>query len=342
MRTMKIGVVVWAAVLATVLHPFDARVLAAEPWVVYDGSDGPGKGKHIVLIAGDEEYRSEEGLPQLGRILARHHGFRCTVLFPIDPRDGTISPECRTNIPGLAALKTADLAIVLLRFRDLPDGQMRHIVEYCDAGKPLIGLRTATHAFKIPAGATYSRYSFDSKDPEWTGGFGRRILGETWISHHGAHKKESTRGAIAPGAQGDPIVKGCEDIWGPSDVYTVRLPLPGDSRPLVLGQVLEGMSHGDRALAGPKNDPMMPVAWTRTYPGASGQTGRVFATTLGASTDLSSAGLRRLIVNAAYWCLGMEGQIPARANVDLVGEYRPSPYGFGGHVKGMKPGDHAW
>src|SRR6202045_5046709 len=92
-----------------------------QPWVVYEGSDGPGKGKHIVLISGDEEYRSEEALPQLAKLLAKHHGFKCTVLFAIDPKDGTINPNQNDNIPGLEALETADLMIIFTRFRNLPD-----------------------------------------------------------------------------------------------------------------------------------------------------------------------------------------------------------------------------
>src|SRR5437764_7811573 len=110
---------------------------AQDQWVVYEGKDGPGKGKHIVLVSGDEEYRSEEALPQLGKILAQHHGFKCTVLFPIDPADGTIHPN-KSNIPGLEALKTADLMILALRFRDLPDEQMKYIADYVDSGKPII------------------------------------------------------------------------------------------------------------------------------------------------------------------------------------------------------------
>src|SRR5262249_4572794 len=126
-----------------------AGARAADPWVVYDGFDGPGKGKHIVLVSGDEEYRSEEMLPQLARILARHHGFKCTVLFAIDPKDGTINPNTNNNIPGLEALQTADLLVLFTRFRNLPDEQMKHLVEYIESGKPIIGLRTATHAFKL-------------------------------------------------------------------------------------------------------------------------------------------------------------------------------------------------
>src|SRR5687767_7322702 len=97
---------------------FSFALQAADPWVVYEGAEGPGKGKHIVLISGDEEYRSEEALPQLGKILAKHHGFKCTVLFPI-AADGTIDPNV-SNIPGLQALESADLMVIFTRFRDLP------------------------------------------------------------------------------------------------------------------------------------------------------------------------------------------------------------------------------
>lgn len=311
-----------------------------DPWVVYEGEKGPGKGKHIVLVSGDEEYRSEEALPQLGKILARHHGFKCTVLFAIDPETGTIDPINQNNIPGLEALRTADLMVIFTRFRDLPDAQMKHIVDYLESGRPVIGMRTATHAFRIKKGKTYSHFSDNNSSKEWEGGFGRQVLGERWAGHHGAHKQQSTRGVIAPGMEDHPILRGVEDIWGPTDVYGVRLPLPGDSKPMVLGQVLEGMDPGDKPVAGKKNDPMMPIAWTKTYTGAKGKTARVFTTTMGASTDLESAGLRRLLVNACYWAVGLEDRIPAKSRVDVVGEYRPRPYGFRGAQKGVKPSDH--
>ena len=95
--------------------------------VVYEGAKGPGKGKHVVLVSGDEEYRSEQALTQIGRILAKHHGFKCTVLFAIDPQTGMINPRVRDNIPGLETLKTADLMVVFTRWRILPDSQMKHI-----------------------------------------------------------------------------------------------------------------------------------------------------------------------------------------------------------------------
>jgi hypothetical protein len=313
---------------------------AADPWVVYEGGDGPGKGKHVVLVSGDEEYRSEEALPQLAKILARHHGFKCTVLFAIDPKDGTINPNKNDNIPGLEALKSADLMVIFTRWRNLPDEQMKYIVDYVESGRPILGMRTATHAFDLRGKSKYADYSYQKAHG---GGFGKKVLGETWVSHHGLHKSQSTRGIIAPDAAGHPILRGIQDgeIWGPTDVYGVHLPLPGDSKPLVLGQVLRGMQPTDKAVAGPKNDPMMPIAWTKTYTGKAGKAARVFTTTMGASQDLQSEGLRRLLVNACYWAVGLEDKIPAKSKVEIVGEYKPLPFGGDGFKKGVKPADLA-
>lgn len=331
------------ALLLSVLAFAGASADADEPWLIFQGKDGPGLGKHIVLVSGDEEYRSEESLPQLAKILSQHHGFTCTVLFAIDPKTGQINPEVTNNIPGLKALDSADLMIIAARFRNLPDEQMKHVVDYLDRGKPIIGLRTATHAFKFPVGSTYAKYSFDFAGSDYLKGFGKQVLGETWVAHHGAHKKESTRGVAAPDARDHPILRGIKpgDIWGPSDVYTVTLPLPEGARPIVLGQVLQGMLPGDKPVEGAKNDPMMPVAWTKTYEGKDGTKGRVFTTTMGAATDFAAEGTRRMVINAAYWALGMEKEIPpGGADVSLVGEYKPTRYGFGEYVKGKKPSDY--
>jgi hypothetical protein len=314
---------------------------AEDPWVVYRGGDGPGKGKHVVLVSGDEEYRSEETLPQLARILARHHGFTCTVLFAIDPTDGTINPNRNDNIPGLEALDKADLLVIFTRFRKLPDEQMKHLVDYVESGRPIIGMRTATHGFANDGNTAYPRYNWNSK--EWSGGFGRQVLGETWISHHGDHGRQSTRGLIAPGAAEHPILRGIRDgdIWGPTDVYGVRLPLPDDCKPLVLGQVLQGMKPTDEPVSGPKNEPMMPIAWTKSYTGTQGKTARVFTTTMGAATDFASDGLRRLLVNACFWAVGLENKIPEKTKVDFVGVFKPNPFGNNRFEKGVKPSDLA-
>lgn len=310
----------------------------SKDWVVYEGKEGPGKGKHIVLLSGDEEYRSEEAMPMLAKILALRHGFKCTVLFAIDPATGTINPNIRTNIPGMEALDNADLCIMALRFRELPDEQMEHFVNYLRAGKPIIALRTSTHAFSYSQGSKskYARFHWQSK--EWTGGFGKQVLGETWVAHHGAHGKEATRGIIEPSAKDHPILRGVEDIFGPTDVYTVNP--PSDVTVLVRGQVLAGMNPTDPPVEGPKNNPMQPIVWTRLYKNEWGTTNKIVVTTMGAANDLLSEGLRRLLVNAAYWAVGLEDKIPAKANVDFVGEYKPSNFGFNGFKKGVKPSDY--
>ena len=320
-----------------------ASATAQDLWVHYPGGEGPGKGKKVVLISGDEEYRSEESMPQLGRILSARHGFDCTVLFPVDPKDGTINPNVNNNIPGLESLKAADLVIMCLRFRNLPDDQMKHVVDYVQSGRPIIALRTSTHAFNISdKKSPYAKDSWNNK-AEWDGGFGRQVLGETWISHHGHHGVQATRGLIAPGQEGNVLLKGIKsgEIFVPTDVYGVTLPLPGDSKPVILGEIAVGMNPEDKALEGPKNNPMMPVAWTKTYKTESGKTAKIFTTTMGSSTDLSNEALRRLVVNAAYWAVGLENEIPAKADVAIVGEYKPTKYAFNGYTKGKKPADFA-
>jgi len=316
---------------------------AADPWLSLPGGDGPGKGKRIVLVSGDEEYRSEEALPMLARILSERHGFDCTVLFAINPESGEVDPVYNKNIPGLEKLRDADLMIIATRWRDLPAEQMKEIDAYLRSGRPVIGLRTATHALK-PADPEWAYYAdgYKGDKKEWEGGFGRLVLGEMWISHHGKHKEESTRGLIAPGAEGHPILRGIEsgDVWGDTDVYGVRLPLPGDSKPLVLGQVLTGMKPNDPPVEGKKNDPMMPVAWVKSYQIPGGEKGHAFTTTMGSATDLANEGVRRLVVNAAYSLVGLE--VPrGGADVTIVGDYKPTMYGFGGFEKGKKPQDFA-
>jgi type 1 glutamine amidotransferase len=312
-------------------------LLASAQFVQYDGGQGP----RVVLVSGDEEYRSEEALPQLGKILAKRHGFRCTVLFAVDPATGDIDPNVRNNIPGLDHLDDADLMVIFTRFRALPEDQMKHIVDYVNSGRPIVGIRTATHAFDLDKSSSHADWSWRSK--AWEGGFGRQVLGETWISHHGKHGKQSTRGIIAPGMQDHPILRGIHDgdIWGPTDVYGVRLPLPGDSRALVLGEVLENMSPDDKPVAGKQNDPMMPIAWIKTYTGSAGKAARVFTTTMGSAQDMNSEGYRRLLVNSCYWAVGLEDKIAAKSNVDLVGHYEAHPFRAGGAVKGKKPADMA-
>jgi hypothetical protein len=324
-----------------------------QQWLTYEGkNDMPS----IVLISGDEEYRSEEALPQLAKILSTRHGFNCTVLFAQDPaKPGIINPNQLNNIPGLEKLKSADMMIMFLRFRALPDEQMKYIDDFLKSGKPVMGLRTSTHAFnyrKIDFESKYKHYgNFYKSEGDWNEGFGRFILGEKWISHHGHHRHQSTRGIAAAGEEDHHVLNGIAEgeIWGPSDVYGVRLPLPGDSQPIVLGQVINraaeydendalyGMRITDTEIAGidmeedederyDPNNPLMPVAWIKSYQLPDGEKGKVFSTTMGASTDLVVEGTRRMLVNAVFWSLDLT--VPDKANVDIVGTYEPSPFAF--------------
>ena len=324
-----------AAFLAILLLLAATMAQAETPCLELLGKTGSLAGKHVVLVAADDEYRSEELIPQLAKILAVHHGCKCTVLFTINPATGFIDPGAQ-NIPGLEVLDVADLLVIFARFRELPDKQMKHFVDYIESGKPIIGLRTATHSFNYTRHRDnlYAKYSFDNA--KFSGGFGRQVLGETWIDHYGHHNFESTRGIIAPGMEQHPIVRGVGEIWGPSDVYAITT-LTGDSKPLVLGHVLVGMKPTD-----PPNEKKktVPVAWTKSYTGTQGKASRVFTTTMGHANDLKCENFRRLLVNACYWCMGLEDKIPDQAKVDLVGTYDPNPIRAGEFKKNVKPSDH--
>lgn len=347
--------------LSALLSPTATAQSTDQPWVVYQGVKGPGVGKHIVFVSGDEEYRSEEALPQLAKIAAMHHGFRCTVLFPINRETGLIDPITTTNIPGTEALDTADLMVIATRFRDLPDKQMEPIDRYLKRGGPVVGLRTATHGFRIrDPDSRWKHYSdgYRGEKEQWLGGFGRLVLGEKWIRHWGGHKVESARGVIAPQAANHPIARGLKetDIWGPSDVYGIRLDkLPETFEPIILGHVIKragpedkkdpffGMRPTDKEVNQQKSDPAMPIGWTKSYTLPGGKPGRSFTTTMGAATDLVSEGTRRMILNGMYWALKMEDRIPSSGTVvKLVGEFAPTAYGFGGFKKNVKVSDHAW
>lgn len=317
-----------------------------QPWITFEGLKGPGAGKHVVFLSGDEEYRSEEALPQLAQIMATRHGFKCTVLFAINPATGEIDPNNKNNIPGMEALATADLAVMMLRFRELPDTSMKYFADYLNAGKPIVAIRTSTHAFQYTQNKQSPFAKYGGTGPEWPGGFGRQVLGETWVSHWGAHKKEATLGVIEPSAKDHPILRGVEQVFGDTDVYEAAP--PADAKILMRGQVLKGMQPTDapadymkKTKGGevPVNDPMQPILWTRNWTGDEGKASKIVTTTMGSATDLQSEGFRRVLVNAACWALGIE--VPAKTDVALVGDYKASPYASDGARKGVKPADLA-
>ena len=273
-------------------------------------------GKHTVLVAGDEEYRSEESCPMLGKILSQRHGFKCTVVFSINADGGYIDPNATRNIPAISALDSADLMIIGTRFRDLPDEQMKHILKYISDAKPVIGFRTATHAFK--KSCKYGDY-------DW-GNFGANVIGENWVAHHGKHKVEGGKSVAVAGHEGHPILKSVGEIFTPSDIYTVKRVTPENANILLRGAVTESLEPESKILEDPRNEPMQPFVWLKSYDSPSGKQGKTLATTAGASVDYKDEDLRRLIVNASYHLLDLE--VPEKADVEPVDEFNPSFYGF--------------
>ena len=302
---------------------------------VYEGTTGPGKGKHIVFLAGDHEYRSEESLPAIARLLAKHQGFKCTVLFNIDPATGEIVAG-NSNMPGMEALDTADLAVVFLRFQDFPKEQMKHFDDYLNRGGPVVGLRTATHGFKTSKDDPFAKYSYDSKVSGYELGFGHQVLGQTWVGHYGKNHVQSTRITLVEDKRSHPILRGVKDVWVQAGGY-VGKPIDGDI--LTMAQPLNGMTPDSPP---DTTKPPMPSEWTRTYKSASGKTARVFTTLYGTSEDITNEGYRRMIVNGCFWALGMEDAIKADLKIDFVGPFKPNTFGGGALRQGDQAGDVCW
>lgn len=259
---------------------------------------------HVVFVAGDHEYRSEITMPLMADILKERHGFRTSLVMPVD-EEGNVNPKADRSLHGLEALADADLAVFYLRWRTLPDDQMQKIVDYVNSGRPMVGLRTTTHAFRGQEGE-YAR---------WNDGFGQEVFGQRWIIHHGGQ----SRTAVYPALMPHPVLRGVEPFVGRSWLYHVT-PLHGDDvQTLLLGRAIDS----NRPVDGP-HPHIEPVAWTKTYTGDTGRTARVFFTTLGHPEEFADANMRRLLVNGIYWALGKEAAIPEEGtNAEPSGEYEP-------------------
>jgi len=298
------------------------------PWLEYAGGEGPGEGRRVVLIAADQEYRSEQAMPMLAKVLSTHHGFHCTVLFgvndqgevdptmPVYPEDGKEFKE--HHIPGLEQLASADLVIFFPRLLTLPMNERELIVQYIDSGKPIISLRTGNHGFHAPL-----PYKINGRQVDWG-----EVVGGSFMGHHGNWQADSTRGTPVAAQKDHPILTGVSDIWGNSDVYRTYEEggsLPAGCTALVWGQPLLGRNRDDPP--NPQLEPL-PVAWFKHWQTSESKSARVFQSTMGSGTDLQCAGLRRLIVNAVYWAMEMESAITPTRSVDIVGTYCPLESGF--------------
>ena len=273
-------------------------------------------------------------MPMMAELLSKRHGFKTTVLFAIDRKTGEINPDQTDNVPGLTeTLPEADLLVLFLRWRNLPDDQMKAIVDYTMSGKPILAIRTATHPFKWREDEKSSYAQWGWNQGPSGGGYGREVLGETWVSHYGHHNVESTL-ALPAYQKGDhPILRGVEQVWDPGDVYGLKT-APEDFDPILLGVILKGMSPEDP----PRTDrELVPVLWTREYTGDQGKTSKVITTTLGTGEGFQNEGIRRVVANSAFWLMDLD--VPDKTNVEPMRTYEPLPSGFGGFRKGVFPKD---
>lgn len=288
---------------------------------------------HVVFVTGDEEYRSEESMPMLAKILKRELNCEVTVCYSLDSL-GFIDPNNINHISGLEALDSADMMVMFTRFRALPDEELKHILDFAESGKPMVGFRTSTHAFM---------YKDDSTKVHLNEDWPTFVFGQKWITHHGHFDDghgELTDVQLMEDNTSHPILKGVTPFKAFSWLYHVEggnHELYGDVDLLLKGTSLRSKHQENNRL---DEFPLTnPVAWTKTYTGNSGLTSRVFFTTLGHPYDFKSESMRKLALNGIYWALGMEEKIPENGtNVDFVDEYNPNNSGFGQKYKaGKKP-----
>ncbi len=283
---------------------------------------------HIVFVTGDEEYRSEESMPMLARILQRDYGFKTTICYSLNDQ-GFIDPNNTKSITGLEALADADLMVLFTRFRNLPAEQMEHFLKYVATGKPIVGFRTATHAFQFPEDSPYAEWNYKKIAD---------LVGQHWITHHGHRGNDYlTAVTLIKDQKSHPILRGVSPFKCYSWLYHVdggKHKLHGDSAPLLTGETLNSSHEGN-----PEYPPTTPVAWTKTYQGTDGAKGRVFFTTLGHPYDFRDTSMRRLGLQGILWALGRERQIPTTGvSAKTVVPFQPTNAGFGQVYKpGVKP-----
>lgn len=288
---------------------------------------------HIVFLVGDDEYRSEESMPMIARILKERYNCKVTLCYSMG-KGGTIDPSNHNNITGIKALDDADLMVLFTRFRDLPDEQFKHFLKYVESGKPIVGFRTSTHAFKFDKHPHHKEWG-------WRGEKIAQLVGQNWITHHGHFKdgkQPLTDVTIIDTMKMHPVLRGVKPFQAYSWLYHVQGggdKLRGDSKPLMMGRSLISNHEKKGNL---KRYPLNnPTAWTKTYQGKNGTVGRVFFTTTAHSYDFKNESVRKLAVNGILWALSLEKNIPKEgANVKVIGEYNPNNSGMNKFKKGLK------
>lgn len=233
----------------------------------------------LALLVAEDEYKTDESLPKFAaQYLGRD--YRVSFIFGSDTD--------HSDIPGIDALDTADALLVSVRRRPLPAAQLDHVRRFVAAGKPVIGIRTASHAFAPPAGK-----SLDEGLAKWSE-FDQQVFGGNYVNHHANDLQP--RVTIAAGGEQHAALAAVElnSYVSPGSLYKVSPLLPG-TQPLLLGTVPGFASE--------------PVAWTRVR--ADG--GRSFYTSLGHVGDFSQPAFCRLLFNGINWACNLTGTPPAKA-----------------------------
>jgi type 1 glutamine amidotransferase len=235
----------------------------------------------VVFVTGDHEYSSEATMPVIAAELEKNYNMRTIVLkaFP--------DQNAEENIPGLEALKDADLAVFFLRWRRLPAEQVAYIDEYLKSGKPVMGFRTATHSFNYPEGHALRSWN----------AFGERAFGAPpgWggaANHTHYGHESSTDVSVIAAAADHPILKGVDkNFHVRSWLYKVLPDYPAKGATwLLMGKAVN--PNTPDAIENP-------VAWTWTS--ASGA--RTFMTTMGHPEDFQQEPVQKVVINAVHWAL---------------------------------------
>lgn len=227
---------------------------------------------HIVLMIGEDEYKTWETLPAFAAADLKAAGHRVTIIHA-DKGE-------KNNFPGLvAALRDADLLLVSVRRRTPFKEQLDAVRAHLAAGKPLVGIRTASHAFSPLPKETVT----DPKLGLWKE-FDTEVLGGHYTGHYG---RDPANVSVAPGVTGHAILTGVAvgKLIAHGGLYK-NTPLERTAT-LLLTATIPGQATE-------------PVAWTHRH-GANGA--RVFYTSLGHWDDFGNPEFRRLLLNGVRWAL---------------------------------------
>ncbi len=243
------------------------------------------KRPHVVFIVSDDHYHADKTLPPFAQMLREKYGCRATVLHGQHKSDiPDMAQIDMAQIDG-AQIDAADCVVVYVRRLLLPKEQLAALRRYVKAGRPLVGLRTASHAFaskyKYPKG--YKTPAGKDECPE----FDAQVLGGNYHNH--AANKLGTDVANVETVADHPILAGIEPAkWHSVGSLYLTAPIAKDATLLMTGSV--PTKSGSPQIE--------PLTWTRTRNG-----GRVVYTGLGHRDDFKLPQFRKLLVNSIFWAM---------------------------------------